>query len=115
MPIGGLFDCSGLMMCVRGEDGKFAPVNITEAPPLMPEVFLTKVEVKRYNFSPAGDFKLTAKIILSHKTQIELARRSRNIIRVLKRYNNVMRRLIRTEKRLREKERRRRLKEGNHA
>ena len=113
-PTGMGFDCSGWMCCVRGEDGKFVPVNITEAPPLMPEVFLTNEEVKRFNFTPMEDFSFTAKIKLSHKTQIEVARRMKAITKTIKRFNNVMRRFIRTEKRLKEQERRRRLMEGQH-
>ncbi len=97
-------------------DGGYVPYDgfpVIEEGYIMTDI-VTDEEVKRYNFSPIGDFSFTAKIKLSHKTQIEMARRMKAITKILKRFNNVMRRFIRTEKRLKEQERRKRLKEEQH-
>ena len=71
-------------------------------------------EAPEYDFTPpelCRDYTFRATIRLPHKAQIAFARSMREVIKLLRRYNNVARRLIRTEKRQAEIERRRRLKD----
>ena len=105
-PKGTGFDCIGWCGWIKNGDGEFVPIHMVDAPPLIPDTVLTDEEAVRL-----GDYSFTAKIRLSHKTQIEVARRIKAIAKNLKRFNNRVRRFIRTVKRLEEKERRRRLKE----
>lgn len=99
---------------IRKSDGEFVSFDAIREVEVHHEDILTNEEAKRfkYDFWDFGKtYTFSATIKIPHKAQIKMARMARAVIKSLRRYNNVMRRIIRTEKRQEEKERRRRLKE----
>lgn len=100
---------------IRESDGGFVPFDAIRE--VHHEDILTHEEAERfkYDFKPTDligkTYTFSATIRLPHKGQIAVARMARVVIKSLRRYNNGMRRVIRTMKRQEEKERRKRLKE----
>lgn len=103
---------------IRESDGGFVPFDAIRE--VHYEDILTNEVVKRFkcDFKPSDMIGKThtssVTIRLTHKSQIAVARIAKAVIKSLRRYNNGMRRIIRTMKRQEEKERRRRLKEEHH-
>ena len=111
-----LLNNSAGQLYIRGSDGGFVPFDAIRE--VHHEDILTHEEAERFkcDFTPSDligkTHTFSATIKIPHKAQIKMARIARAVIKSLRRYNNGMRRIIRTMKRQEEKERRRRLKEG---
>ena len=113
-----LLNNSAGQLYIRGSDGGFVPFDAIPIREVHHEDILTNEEAEwfKYDFKPSDligkTYTFSATIKIPHKAQIKMARIARAVIKSLRRYNNGMRRIIRTMKRQTEKERRRRLKEG---